>query len=232
MLTDIWEPLNNLESAAREDILRSLHAHRIVELADLRDLPARTDDVAAIVASIWLLARAASRHDTTTTAALIAYTQHRVAEARAETARTLAVRPTARAIRPLSHVLATDNDVEVRVACAYALGRMGYSEAGPALVAALQSSENHIRVRGMAAESIGLLPQVSEEAISVLIRSLEDPAAEVAFWAAGALGALKVKRAAAPLRALLERTEIVLDISSLADEARQALAQVERSRSR
>jgi cyclophilin family peptidyl-prolyl cis-trans isomerase/HEAT repeat protein len=76
------------------------------------------------------------------------------------------------AIEPLSALLASDQEFEVRQMAAFALGLIGDAAARPALIAALQ--DPHITVQGRAAEALGLLGDRSEDtanAVSAMVRT-------------------------------------------------------------
>jgi cyclophilin family peptidyl-prolyl cis-trans isomerase/HEAT repeat protein len=76
------------------------------------------------------------------------------------------------AIEPLSTLLASDAEVEVRQMAAFALGLIGDLAARPALMAALQDPS--IVVQGRAAEALGLIGDRTEEtahAVSAMMRT-------------------------------------------------------------
>jgi cyclophilin family peptidyl-prolyl cis-trans isomerase len=78
----------------------------------------------------------------------------------------------AAAIEPLSELLASDPEFEVRQMAAFALGLIGDLGARPALLAALQ--DPNITVQGRAAEALGLIGDRTEEsagAVSAMVRT-------------------------------------------------------------
>ncbi|UCG63712.1 MAG: HEAT repeat domain-containing protein [Deltaproteobacteria bacterium] len=83
-----------------------------------------------------------------------------------------------------------DNESEVRMNAAEALGRIGpdANEAGPALIEALSDSD--YAVRYSAAEALGEIGYDTKEAIRALIKALGDPDSDVRWRAASALGSI------------------------------------------
>lgn len=86
-----------------------------------------------------------------------------------------------------------DKDPSVRAEAAWDLGKMGATEAVPALTAALSDPDD--AVRGNAAASLWKLGLASRPAIPALKAALNDPAALVVGNAAGALRELGVTKA-------------------------------------
>ncbi|MCY0994196.1 HEAT repeat domain-containing protein [Nannocystis sp. ILAH1] len=107
---------------------------------------------------------------------------------RCEAARCLGNLGDADAIAPLVQCLESDPDSYVRMYAAHALGVLADERAFEALRAALHRSDEAPHVRGMAAESLACL--FDRRAIDELLLVLDDPSAEVRYWAVFALGQL------------------------------------------
>ena len=104
----------------------------------------------------------------------------------------------AQAVDPLTALL-MDDDADVRVHAATALGWVGGKDAIQPLLVALNDSDT--QVRRHAATALGWV--VDESAVDVLILSLEDEDHYVRCYAARALGWSQAQRAIEPLKELL-----------------------------
>lgn len=122
----------------------------------------------------------------------------------------------------LRKVLREDADDAVRVAAAFALGKMGRQDAAPDIEAALAEGKSpYLRVT--AAAQLGFLG--CREGTPALVRALSDPDTEVRASAATALGRMRVAEALEPLRGLLEDGE-----PQVRAEATAALGRIEDDR--
>ena len=103
-------------------------------------------------------------------------------------------------VQPLIHAMHDTTDVAVRVASVYALGMIGDQRAVDPLISLLGDTNEHPQARGMAAEKLGEFGD--GRVIDPLRAALQDPSAEVRFWAAFALGELGDPRALGDLEHL------------------------------
>jgi HEAT repeat protein len=117
-----------------------------------------------------------------------------------EAAKSLARLAAPEAVEPLLHLLHCGDTVTRREIAAYALRDFSDARAVGPLLATLQDTAEHPRVRGMAAESLGQLQD--PRAVEPLIAALADAEVEVRFWAAFALGTLGDPAAIVALRRL------------------------------
>jgi HEAT repeat protein len=133
----------------------------------------------------------------------------------------------ARASHALMAVLRADREPEVRKAAAYSLGQIGTSEVLDALLQTVSNGTEASSVRGMAVEALTYLRESSGHVVSTLRAVLGDPAPEVRFWAAFALGELGDPAALEDLRRVTSDTGKVPGYGSVADEAKEAIARIE-----
>jgi HEAT repeat protein len=101
----------------------------------------------------------------------------------------------------LSRALRSDASPIVRQRAAGSLGQLAAPKCRPALVRAL-TEDVSAEVRGQAAEALG---SYGARAVAPLVRALEDPAAEVRFFAAFGLAQLSGERAVAQALPALRR---------------------------
>ncbi len=119
-----------------------------------------------------------------------------------------------RAVAPIAEVMEISDWMAIRSEAAAALGQMGYPEAVPALIEALQDFEAPVRAN--AAEALGIIRP--EEAVEPLIKALQRESG----WNMRHMSAALVKIGAPamrPLLGLLADTDQLPDIRELAAES-------------
>jgi HEAT repeat protein len=131
------------------------------------------------------------------------------------------------AVPGLIEIARTNGHVEERALAVHALGEIGGKEAHDELRRVLADMSEDANVRGTAAEQLGHIGGADED-VPLLIGALRDPADEVRFWSAFALGELKDPRALLELRRVAQTDQSVLaGVGSVADEAKAAVEQIE-----
>jgi HEAT repeat protein len=125
---------------------------------------------------------------------------------------------------PLQQAVVEDPDPETREAAAAALGTLDDERAVPTLIGVLTNAAEDSSVRGTAAEQLGWLQD--RRALQPLVEALGDPAPEVRFWSAHALGWLG-DEATVPALGQLETDSAEIDIhGTVAAEAAEAIRQI------
>jgi len=100
------------------------------------------------------------------------------------------------------------------------------------LIDILSAFQNHERIRGQAAEGIGLIKpsrkfKLRIEAERILLKSLKDPSPTVRFWSCYAVGELKMKNAVPILQELQEKDNgICPGWWYVSEEAEDAVAKI------
>ena len=156
---------------------------------DLREM-ITSDSEDAGTSAAWLLGRLKGESVSEISQALLTGLNSTLARVRSEAARSFSNRPAKEALQILPNLLQNDPDVDVRAACAYSLGRMRFTEARNSLVGKLSDNKEASFVRGMAAESLGLLGGNDDAVLTALMNASFDRELEVAIWAARALSAI------------------------------------------
>jgi HEAT repeat protein len=136
------------------------------------------------------------------------------------------------ALRPaVISVLRNGRRVYNRVEAAYALRMLKGDARTIALERALSNKNESPRVRAFAAEALADGHRSASH--SVLLRNLKDPAKEVRFWCAFALGQIGERKALPALKWLSEHDNRVLKgWWAVSKEARDAIAEIHRNRRR
>lgn len=148
-----------------------------------------------------------------------------------EAAKALVLIRNAATVPKLRSALLEDCDVTRRTAAAWALGAFGEHEAVPDLQRVLGDREADEQIRAHTAEALGALK--AREATDDLLNALHDNSAEIRYWAAYALGALRELRAVEALDELARTdTATVTSGASVADEARWAVEQIRAARTK
>jgi hypothetical protein len=177
---------------------------------------------------IWLLGRCSGRR---AERALLRVLEGRRRSLWLQTAVSLSMVGTARSAPALIEIALSAREPDRREAGVYALAHVGTgSETRRVIKALLKVLDNDAaaRVRGQAAETVTQLLRfrrghLRATAESALIRRLRDPAADVRFWCAYALGELHSKAAVPALRRLTRDRTVVPGWWSVGTEARDAL---------
>jgi HEAT repeat protein len=134
-------------------------------------------------------------------------------------------------VRPVISVLHKGRRVYNRIEAAYALGVLNGAASTIALEQCLSNKSESSRVRALAAEA--LVTSHRNRSHSVLLRNLKDSSAEVRFWCAYALLEIQERKAVATLLRLAEHdNRVVKGWWSVSKEARDAIANIKRSRRR
>ncbi len=133
----------------------------------------------------------------------------------------------------LSNVLVEGVDVHNKEAATYAISWIKNKSLALAILTdILNKSQNHERVRGQAAEGIGIIKpsrkyKMRMEAEKVLLKSLNDPSPTVRFWSCYAVGELKMKSALSILKELQDKDDdICLGWWYVSEEAEDAIARI------
>jgi HEAT repeat protein len=131
--------------------------------------------------------------------------------------------------RGLERILVSGRSPEARKRAAWALGFLNDEEAASALLRTLGDRKDEADVRAYAAEALGHMAPHSphDEALAALLRALNDPAPEIRFWSAFALGNLGDERAIPALQQLAARdSESVPGWWSIRKEALDSIEQI------
>jgi len=126
--------------------------------------------------------------------------------------------------------LLDDKSLEVRCAAVHALGQVAHPRGVRRLTAALQNVADHPKIRGLAAESLGLIGDVRSR--PRLRQALEDPSPEVRFFSVFALGEMRDKLAIPYLRRMLDDTTRIDGYGTIAREAANAIVKIRSGRRR
>jgi len=129
----------------------------------------------------------------------------------------------------LSKIVTTGLEVHNKEAATYAISwTENRSSVLSVLIDILGTLENHERVRGQAAEGIGIISpsrkfKLRMAAEEILLKSLKDSSPTVRFWSCYAVGQIKLKRAIETLEKLKDNDNAVCPgwwyISEEADDA-------------
>lgn len=126
---------------------------------------------------------------------------------------------------PLVAIMLMAEDHEQRAAAAYALGWIGDKRAIDPLERVLSNEAEAPTVRGQAAEALAYLN--ARESVGTLMAGLGDPAAEVRFWCAFALGHLGDNSALPALHRLATSDgEVALGWWTVSREAKEAIEHI------
>jgi HEAT repeat protein len=139
-----------------------------------------------------------------------------------------------RAFQALLRAMQEDPDATVREMAAYVLTGSGDDRTYEPMVAALQETAEAVPVRTQAAEALGELLWAADHrnkrvrrAARALIHALRDPAPEVRFWSAFALGTMRTRAALPELRRLAAAdTAMCPGWWPVQDEARDAIQNI------
>jgi HEAT repeat protein len=227
---DLRDALTSLAASVTPDTRRiaqrdvqALLDRGVTSEGDLRDV-ATDGDAPTLLREIalWALARLPVAGARATLAAALADPDDRI---RASAARSLALIGDSEEVDALVDALEHDDASDVREASAHALGLIGDSRAVSAVSRTLVDDREEPAVRGMAAEALGDLGERS--AVKPLVSALSDPAVEVRFWSAFALGRLGDPAASPALRRLAESDDAELPgHGSIREEAEAAAATI------
>jgi len=132
-----------------------------------------------------------------------------------------------KALKPLVNILLQDEDIEKRVASAYALGLLRDKRAIEPLLRVLQNKAEQPKVRAQTAEALVWFNDRRKTVVDSLIVGLKDASVEVRFWSAFALGELKIKRAVNKLKQMAaEDAEVLPGWWSISREASNAIDRI------
>ena len=136
-------------------------------------------------------------------------------------------------IKQLSSAVANGVNIYNKEAATYALSWIeNRSQALAILIDILSTSKNHERVRGQAAEGIGLIRpsrkfKLRMVAEKILLDTLNDPSPIIRFWSCYAVGELKMKEALPILKELQEKdSEFCPGWWYISEEAEDAVAKI------
>lgn len=127
--------------------------------------------------------------------------------------------------RVIETLMRTHGDTLNRIASAYVLGAVGGDDAAQVLSDVLRDVETEATLRGQAAEALGNTGSVL--AVTPLIESASDLSPEVRYWSVFSLGKIGDSSAREVLRRAVNDEAVLPDGSSVADEARIALAHLD-----
>ena len=113
-----------------------------------------------------------------------------------------------------------------RAAAAYAMQAVSNLQVTIALESTVRNKSEYADVRGHAAEALAHRHRKSTH--NLLLKTLQDPSKHVRFWCAFALGEMREKKAVPILRLLLSDQRQVRPFHSVAEEAADAIRQIER----
>jgi len=124
-------------------------------------------------------------------------------------------------VRPLIAILLKDEDLNRRMAAAYTLGQLQDTRAVVPLLRILLNRKEKPALRGHVAEALAYIGD--KRAVQSLIGTLKDPAVEVRFWSAFALGVLKDQRAIPQLKMAGKDNSILPGWGAVGKEATEAI---------
>ncbi|MCY1063977.1 HEAT repeat domain-containing protein [Nannocystis sp. RBIL2] len=170
----------------------------------------------------WYLARLGNQRAFPTLARCLAAES---VELRGGAARWLGILGGDDAIARLVQCLESDPDSYVRMYAAHALGVIADKRAFEALRAALHRPGEAPHVRGMAAESLACI--FDPRGIDELLLVLDDPSAEVRYWAVFALGQLGDASLIPWLRPLLADHECPPGLIPISEEVAETIEELD-----
>lgn len=214
-----------------DETLRQQMADRLRPLADVKSIAdltriaERYDDPENASLAVFLLSRAA---EPTSAGAFLGklLAQCPDPNIRFDVAAALEHVQDSSAEAALTSALHNDADVDVRARAAQALGHVRGPSASRVLSSVLKQSDEHWRVLDEAAEALAFAGD--SEALPVLRAALSHPRAEVRFSAVYALGAIGDESVIQSLEAIAASDSGSTDAGSVADEAREAIAEIHR----
>jgi HEAT repeat protein len=131
------------------------------------------------------------------------------------------------ATRPLLRLARASDSRIRRQAAVFALGLLNDKRGRSTLIKVLLDTKEGTKIRGLAAEALGLLP-AKRGTTMVLVEMLQDPSAEVRYSALCALGALRANSALGSIESLLGDTAVVDGEMSVGDRAASVMADMHR----
>jgi HEAT repeat protein len=142
-----------------------------------------------------------------------------------EAAKALAALNEPQSLRAVLPSLAADEDEVRQAAAAWTMSVARHRPAIPGLLALLTNADLTPRVRGHAAEALGLLD--AREAAASLIAALSDSSPEVRYWSVFALATLQASVAREAIERMAEEDDGETENGKrVADEAKWALTQI------
>lgn len=239
MAPTLLEKLNALlesSSAKNAEAIKRLLAQGVESFEDLEGLVSHDDEDLAVIA-IWALGHVGGKRHAP---GLLKVLESERSGAWMQTAVSLSQLSSKRTLRPLIDML-EDASPERRTAAVYALGFTDFiekevrDEVSAKLGDLLADTQQPESLRALAAEGLGNLHEqgdkrtrVFKTAASVLLHALHGKSAEVRFWAAFALGKMRVKSSLDGLKKLARNDDTVIPgWWSIAEEARDAITLIE-----
>jgi HEAT repeat protein len=211
--------------AASQQTLQILAAAQVNTIEDLCAIASDTQQSVRLRASACWAIGQFGRKDCL--AGLLACLQAPQRELYWEAAKALGESKSRRALDALLKMLEVPQQNDRYAAIIYALNVLGDERAVEALLARLVNPKLDARTRGFAAEALAHMPP-NQAIVAALITQLADPAPELRFWAVFALGQQGDPSAIPALQQLAADDSAVLeDYGSIAEEAYQAIAQIE-----
>jgi HEAT repeat protein len=145
----------------------------------------QTIDTDTRLAICWLLGQ--FRNKRAVMALLSVFHDHN-SQLRRQSAHSLGIIKSKRAVRPLITILQESDNTDIRSDAAYALGHIGDERAVDQLLNTLKNTSEDAKVRGKAAEALAYINSRDIRIRNTLIVSLADSSVEVRFWSTFALG--------------------------------------------
>jgi HEAT repeat protein len=143
-----------------------------------------------------------------------------------ESAKSLGFIKSKYAIPPLISFLESGNPIQ-RAASSYALGLLKESKAVEPLIKVVNNKNESNKIRGLAIEALGLIGD--RKAVGSLIKCLDEPKAEIKFWASFALGQIGDGRAVPALKHISKKdTSTFSRYGKVSDEAKRAIETIQR----
>lgn len=139
-------------------------------------------------AAIWFLGRMRYKDAVRPLLSLVRDAHYDIARRR-RAAMALSCLASKRAVNPLIRMLTTDPDPVMRFHACITLGWLYDKRALPQLISTLGNTREESSVRAGAAEALGVLK--FPEAVPHLLAALEEPGAEIRYWAVYALGEIE-----------------------------------------
>jgi len=191
--------LNKCPPKLRGRVKQHVESVLVSEVKSLESLHTALEDqkksIAARTTLCWILGQLGDKRSV---GVLLRAFNDKNAKLTWEAAKSLSLIQSKKAVRPLISALRESRDVEKCAAAVYALGHLRDNRTVQPLVNTLNNKDEQARVRGYAAEALAYLKE--GQTVDSLIVALKDPAVEVRFWSAFALGQLGDRKAIVELQ--------------------------------
>ena len=202
------------------EYLRSQYAYSFDSICTIAQEEQSDEDIRIL--ACWLLGQLGNKR---AAKSLIVALNSPNAKIVLESAKSLGIIKSKKAVQPLITILLKAKDPAQRGSAAYALGILRDKRAREPLVQTLTNLKETPKVRGYCAEALAYLHD--KKASPALIAALTDSSAEVRFWSAFALGELKERQSVSALARLAANDQTILpDWGMVGEEAAKAIDKI------